>query len=181
MNSSLRLFFALTALAAGICLTSPALLSLVWIGSALVHVVFARSGVRVPAAIWMSVSLALTLWILQLVNGASDVRLLLKAACLVVVVPLAFQSLPWVRLGWRAIMARRGLTAILFLIFTRHFALVLLDETRRAYTAQRMSTPRRFGPGAFRSLTWATARVFERAFVRAERFYAARLLDGFAE
>lgn len=153
----------------------------VWLALAAVHIVFGRSGARIPAAVWMSVSLAATLWVLQLVNGTAEVRLPLTAACVALVLPLGFRYLPWVRFGWQTVEARRGLALILFVLFTRHFAAVLLDETRRAYVARRMTAPRGFGAGTFRSLVWATHRVFQRALDRAERFYAARLLDGFSE
>ena len=181
MNYKRQFVFAVSALAITVWADDPVLLGAVWIVSAVAHVVFARRGLQIPATIWISVSLALTLWILQLVSGATNLRLLLKAACMILLLPLVFRSLPWARLGSSVLVTRKGLPVIFFLIFTRHFALILLDETRRAYTARRMSVPRSFSPGSFSSLTWATARVFERACVRAERFYAARVLDGFSE
>jgi hypothetical protein len=38
-----------------------------------------------------------------------------------------------------------------------------------------------FRPRSVPFLAWATARIFERALARAERFYAARVLEGFPE
>jgi len=82
--------------------------------------------------------------------------------------------LPWDR--WLFGFRRRGLLfrAALFLLFVRHFAFVLLEESRRALTARTLSVPRQYGPAAFRSLACAVASLFARSLVRAERFYAAQ-------
>jgi hypothetical protein len=155
----------------------PVVLGFLWIAVVGVSIVARRS---VPLTVPMSATMAATLFVLQRVNGVQDIGFVLKSACLILVLPLAFGYFPWLWLGRRA-LGGVGLRAVLFLVFTRHFALILLAETRQAYIAWRTSTPRTFGPGAFRSLAWATARIFERALARAERFYAARVLEGFPE
>jgi len=82
--------------------------------------------------------------------------------------------LPWDR--WLLGAQRRGLLfrTALFFLFVRHFAFVLLAESRRALIARRLSAPRKYGPFAFRSLACAVASLFGHSLVRAERFYAAQ-------
>jgi len=85
--------------------------------------------------------------------------------------------------GWifRVPPGSRRATALLFVLFVRHFAGVLGAETRRVLVARRMAAPRARGRGAARSLVFAVAALFGRALTRAERFYAAQSLRGIAE
>ncbi len=81
---------------------------------------------------------------------------------------------------WRRIADRLGpRPAVLYLILVRHFAAVLGRETGRTFRARSLCTPRRYGPGWFRSLAWASVAVLRRGVIRAERLYAALAVRGF--
>lgn len=87
----------------------------------------------------------------------------------------------WAKLAARVPPRSRRFRAVLFLLFTAHFARVLDRESRRMLTARSLTIRRRLGPGAFTSLKWAVAGVFTRALLRAERFYAAQRMKGLGE
>jgi len=93
----------------------------------------------------------------------------------------AFRLLPWTD----AVAATRPGTAfhgfLLYLLFTRHFVNILTVETSRILQARSLCVVRPYGRGAFSSLAWGLASLFSRSLARAERFYAAQLLRGFAE
>jgi energy-coupling factor transporter transmembrane protein EcfT len=74
-----------------------------------------------------------------------------------------------------------GQRAVMFGLFTAHFAWVLGEEARRLLIARRLAAPRRVGSGGFRSLEWALVGLFQRALTRAERFYAAQWLRGLGQ
>jgi hypothetical protein len=101
-------------------------------------------------------------------------------AAFAVTVTLA-RLLPWRALARRIEPQSRLFPAVLFLLLIRHFAGVLGREALRVFQARSLCVTRRYGPGWFRSLTWTAVAVLERALVRAERFYAALALRGFAE
>jgi hypothetical protein len=71
-------------------------------------------------------------------------------------------------------------TPVLFALVTRHFVEILRTEILRVLRARSLRVPRRFGPGAFRSLALALVAIVVRCWVRAERFYAAQRLRGLA-
>jgi hypothetical protein len=71
--------------------------------------------------------------------------------------------------------------AVLFHLFVKHFAGIVVVEARRLLVARSLAAPHPFGPGAFRSLVYATASLLVRSLERAERFYAAQALRGIAE
>ena len=93
----------------------------------------------------------------------------------------AFRLLPWTD----AVTAVRPGTAfhgfLLYLLFIRHFVNILTAETSRILQARSLCVVRPYGRGAFSSLAWGLASLFSRSLARAERFYAAQLLRGFAE
>ena len=117
----------------------------------------------------------------------------------------AFRLLPWTD----AVTAVQPRTVfhgfLLYLLFIRHFVNILTGETSRLLQARSLCPPRagcrrrrahrdswriphasnRTAPcrGVRRrsSLAWGLASLFSRSLARAERFYAAQLLRGFAE
>lgn len=74
-----------------------------------------------------------------------------------------------------------GQRAVLFGLMVGHFAWILGAEARRALAAHRLAAPRRRGPWWFGSLGRAMGGMFVRAFMRAERFYAAQWVRGVGE
>jgi hypothetical protein len=70
---------------------------------------------------------------------------------------------------------------VLFLLMVRHFWAIFGREAWRLLVAHRFAALRRWRRGWFGSLGWATAALFERVLVRAERFYAAARLRGLGE
>ncbi len=118
------------------------------------------------------------LLLLQLFAGAADWRLPARTIAVFLLVRSAAAVLPWSDwLGSRP-PGSGGYTVILFLLFVRHFVVILAGEAGRALVAHRAAAPRRYGPDWFRSLAWALAGIFRRSLVRAERFYAAQLVRG---
>jgi hypothetical protein len=90
----------------------------------------------------------------------------------------AFQLTPWNRLGDAIHPGSRLATPILYVLFMRHFALILSGESRRLLTARSRTVFRPYGRWSFRSLVSALVSLFLRAMSRAERFYAAQILKG---
>lgn len=90
----------------------------------------------------------------------------------------ALRLLPWFRLADAVRPGSRLSVPVLFILFTRHFASILIGEARRLLCARRRSVCRAYGGWSFRSLASALAALFFRAMVRAERFYGALLLKG---
>ncbi len=89
----------------------------------------------------------------------------LSAACV-------FSIIPWKAL-FRRLHPGTGLyRAGLFLVFLWHFSRILEQEAWRLYAARRMAVSREFGPRGFASLAHATASLFTRTLIRAERFHA---------
>lgn len=86
---------------------------------------------------------------------------------------LLFRAVSWRGLFRRlrpgSVLYRAGL----FLIFIWHFTKILEQEAWRLYTARRMAVSREMGPWGFRSLVHATASLFMRTLIRAERFHAS--------
>jgi len=87
-----------------------------------------------------------------------------------------FRVIPWTRLLGTVPPQSWIFRRLLFFVFLSHFARVLIQETSRLYIAWRLTAPRQFGPGGFRSLAHATVSLFPRTLQRAERFYAALLM-----
>lgn len=175
-----RIFVAVAALGAAIAalwLHGPALF-LTTIAGFAAHS-FRSGGVRrtlrdsLPLAMFLGIIAAL-----QLASGSISWELPLRALAVFWLATVAFGVLPW---SWLVVLARPQsslFSVVLFLLFLRHFALVLRDEARRALQARRFCIRYRFGAGSFRSLAWAVVALFRRSLVRAERFYAAQLLRG---
>lgn len=66
----------------------------------------------------------------------------------------------------------------LFAHFTRHFAAILAEESRRMLIARKMAAPKLYAKGGFSSLVHSLAAILRCSLVRAERFYAAQWLRG---
>jgi hypothetical protein len=91
----------------------------------------------------------------------------------------AFRLVPWSCLV-HSIRPGSCISAfMLYMLFIRHFALVLASESRRVLTARSRAVLKPYGSWFFRSLTAALVSLFLRAVNRAERFYAAQILKGF--
>jgi hypothetical protein len=87
-----------------------------------------------------------------------------------------FHAVPWRRLFRRLRPASLLYRAGLFLIFVWHFTRILEQEAWRLYAARRMAVGRELGPKGFASLAYATASLFMRTLIRAERFHAGLMI-----
>jgi len=92
---------------------------------------------------------------------------------------LLFSLLPWKALFRRLRPGATLYRAGLFLVFVWHFSRILEQEAWRLYAARRMAVSRELGPRGFTSLAHATASLFTRTLVRAERFHAGLLVREF--
>lgn len=124
---------------------------------------------------------AFVLIALQWLNGAVDIRLPLRTIAVFLCSTGAFRVLPWSDLIAGLDTRSHWYLPVMFLLFVRHFATVLLEEVRRAFQARSLCVPANFRRGGFQSLAWATASVFRRSIDRAERFYAAQTIGGMQE
>lgn len=124
---------------------------------------------------------ALVLCALQWLNGAVDIRLPLRTVAVFLCSTAAFRVLPWPDLIAEIDARSHWRLPVMFLLFVRHFAIVLVEEVRRAFQARSLCVAANFRRGGFQSLAWATASVFRRAIERAERFYAAQTIGGIEE
>jgi hypothetical protein len=93
----------------------------------------------------------------------------------------AFRWIPWSDLAGAIRPGSRASAFILYLLFVRHFASILVLETGRLLHARSRAVPKAYGHWAFRSLASALVSLFVRAAIRSERFYAALLLKGLVE
>jgi energy-coupling factor transporter transmembrane protein EcfT len=137
-----------------------------------------RSSLRatVPIVLFAGI-LALMQWV-----SSTPVSLLpLKTIAVFLFSTTALRILP----GSQIIAAARPGSAffelVLFALFVRHFAAILVKESERVLQARSLRVSRPWGRGSFRSLVAAVAALLGRSLVRAERFYAAQLLRGLAE
>lgn len=146
-----------------------------------VRLVFAGDRRQALLMLWPITFFAGVLVALQWVGGGLDWRLPLRTVTVFLLATSAAGLVPWDRLLLRVKPRSPLYTFALFLLILRHFVQILGMEARRMILARRLAAPRRHGAGWFTSLTWATAGVFRRSLVRAERFYAAQLLRGLAE
>jgi len=135
-------------------------------------------------ALWLAGPVLLfsaVLIVLQWVGGAADIRLPMRTVAVFLLTTGAFRVLPWSAMAGGISSRSRLYMPVLFLLFVRHFAEILLAEARRALQARSLCISRSFGRAAFSSLAWAIAALFRRALQRAERFYAAQIVGGLAE
>jgi len=93
----------------------------------------------------------------------------------------AFRWVPWSGLAGAIRPGSRASAFILYLLFVRHFASILVAEAGRLLRARSLAVPKAYGHWAFRSLAAALVSLFVRAATRAERFHAALLSKGLVE
>jgi len=139
---------------------------------------------RTPGALRIAAPLLLFAGVLALLRwlaGEPAWSLPLRVLAVFAVSTAAFRVFPW-RAAFARVPPRSHLfTVALFLIFVRHFTVILAVEARGILQARALAVARRCGPGWFRSLAWALAAVFRVSLARAERFYAALWLRRLAE
>jgi hypothetical protein len=135
----------------------------------------ARTALRFGAPVLL---FAIILTALQWLNGAVDFRLPMRTVAIFLLSTAAFRVLPRSSLIAALDPRSRWYLPVMFLLFVRHFAAMLLQEVRRAFQARSLCVSANFRRGGFQSLAWATASVFRRAIDRAERFYAAQTIGG---
>jgi hypothetical protein len=121
-----------------------------------------------------AVSIALAEWWSTGRPGTLALKTLAAAAISVAL--LAF--LPWKR--WVASSDPRGpwFRAALFLLALHHFYRILTEEALRLMRARSLCVRRETGPMALASLAAAVGDLIRRTLNRAERFYAALVLEG---
>ena len=90
----------------------------------------------------------------------------------------AFRFIPWNKLPDAVRPGSWLATPVLYLLFIRHFALILSSESKRLLTARSRAVFKPYGRWSFKSLASAVGSLFLRAMNRAERFYAAHMLKG---
>lgn len=174
---SLAFLALLAAGAAALRCTSAAIAAIIGLG------VVAHAAMRIQVRMALPFAgpillFALILIALQWLNGEVDIRLPLRTIAVFLCSTAAFRVLPWSDLIAGLDTRSRWYLPMMFLLFVRHFAVVLVEEVRRVYQARALCVSANFRRGGFHSLVWATASVFRRAIDRAERFYAARTMAG---
>jgi hypothetical protein len=137
-----------------------------------------RERVRLLAASLPILVFAATLVALQAWAGAVDLAIPLRAMAVFLLTTTAARVAPWEWAAGRLSPAGRLYAVGLFLLFVRHFTAILAEESRRTLRARALLAPALLRPAGFSSLAHALASIFRRALVRAERFYAAQLLNG---
>ncbi len=137
-----------------------------------------RERARLLAASVPILVFAATLIALQAWAGTVDAAIPLRAAAVFVFSTTAVRVAPWTWAAGRLSPTGRLYTVGLFLLFVRHFTAILAEESRRTLRARALLAPALLQPAGFSSLTHALASIFRRALSRAERFYAAQLLNG---
>jgi len=139
-------------------------------------------GLRAVLPTFLPVALfASTLALLQQINGTTDVAVPIRTVTVYLLLSAAGSLAPWEWIAAGISPRTRWYHTGLFLLFVRHFAIVLMAETRRTLQARTLAAPRLFGPGGAGALAQAVASIFRRSLLRAERFYAAQTLNGIAE
>jgi hypothetical protein len=123
---------------------------------------------------------AATIALLQWISTGTVTTLPLLACAVFFATTILVRLVPWAKAAAAAPPQSRLFPAVLFLLFIRHFVGIVSEEVTRVLAARRLCIARRYGPGWFSSLVWALAGVFRASLARAERFYAALLLGGWA-
>lgn len=127
----------------------------------------------VPILVFAATLIALQAW-----AGVVDLSIPLRAIAVFLLSTTAARVAPWEWAASRLSPTGRLYAMGLFLLFVRHFTAILTEESRRTLRARALLAPALLRPAGFSSLTHALASIFRRALVRAERFYAAQLLNG---
>jgi len=149
-------------------------------------------GLLLRMVIWKNLSAALrsalpvvlfavVLVVMQWLAAVPVTSLAAKALAVFLFSTAAFRLLPWTD---AFATTRPGTTLhgfFLYLLFVRHFVIILQSEASRVLHARALCLACPYGRGALASLVWGLVSLFSRSLVRAERFYAAQLLRGFGE
>lgn len=156
--------------------------NIVWLAAAAaftiaVEVVLKRSVRWLEPILLFCAVIALLEWI----DHRTVTELPLKALIGYLGVSRAFRLIPWVGLLRLAQPQSRLAAPVLFLLFVRHFILILRDEAMSSLTAYRLAVPHSFRYDGVYALAYSLDSFFRRCLFRAERFYAALLLRGLAE
>ena len=182
MKTAFRLIGFATLTAAGIAALRSGTCALF---GAIALGILAHAALRTSARMMFYLSVpvmmfALALLALQWLDGSVDPRLPLRLIAVFSLSTSAARLVP--PPGMASLRPRsRMRLPFLFLLFVRHFSVVLLEEVRRTFQARSLCISSEFSRGGLRSLTWATVAVFRRSLDRAERFYAAQLIGGFPQ
>jgi energy-coupling factor transporter transmembrane protein EcfT len=91
----------------------------------------------------------------------------------------AFRLISWNHLSDHMYPGSQLSMFILYMMFIRHFFLILTGESKRVLSARSRAVFKSWGGWSFRSLAAALVSLFVRSMNRAERFYAAQMLKGF--
>jgi len=156
------------------------LLRAVLLGFLLRAMLWSGLGRAVRAALPVLVFAAALVFV-QWVSRSPLTLLPLKVVAVFLFTTVAFRILPWASLASCARPGSLLQTLVLFALFVRHFAHIFTGEGLRMFRARALCISKPCGRGAFHSLVWALAAFFSRSIVRAERFYAAQWLRGWAE
>lgn len=141
----------------------------------------ARNVRRALRSTWPIVLFAGTLTLLQLLGGVPVTTLPVKTVAFFLFFAAAVRLVSWWELTLRARPGAWYFRLLLFAYFIRHFMVILSAECWRLLRARSLCLSRSYGRGSFRSLVAALVSLFARSMGRAERFYAAQLLNGLAE
>jgi hypothetical protein len=179
----LQLVLSLSLLAGALTVTRLPLRPL--IGATLAvfaaHALLKRRGLRVLRDGFPVFLFAATLVALQWLNGRIDAALPLRTVAVFLLSTLALRLAPWTWIAGGLSPLSRLYLPGLFLLFIRHFAEILIAESRRTLQARAICAPSVWRPGGFASVAGALAAIFRRALTRAERFYAAQSLNGIVQ
>jgi len=181
---SLRIAGAVLMLAAGggiAGLATPRWLALGLLAGLICYLAMWRSVARALRAALPILVFALSLAAIQIIFGMPVTNLAAKAVASFFFITSAFRMYPWADLLARVSPGSPLFTLALYLLFVRHFFFILTSESIRLLRARSLCITKPYGRGSFRSLVAALGSLFERTLLRAERFYAAQLLRGFAE
>jgi hypothetical protein len=119
--------------------------------------------------------------VLEWIAHRSLTLLELKTIVCYAILSLVVRIMPWAVMTRLVSPQSRFFTPVLFLFFVFHFTAILQEETRRALTAYRLAVPHPYRRGGIGALAHCLDSLFRRCLARAERFYAAQSLRGFAE
>lgn len=176
----LRLALSLSLLAAAFAATRLPLRLLIGatLAALTAHALLKRRGLRVLRAGFPVLLFAATLVVLQWFSGRIDVALPLRTVAVFLFSTLAVRVAPRTWIAGGLSPHSRWYLPGLFLLFIRHFAEILISESRRTLQARAMCAPNLFRTGGLASVAAALTAIFRRALTRAERFYAAQSLNG---
>jgi len=176
----LSLIFSLLVIAAFVAFTHYVwiLLSALPIGFGF-SIIAWKSAIKAMRALLPITIFVLALGLVQWVYHEPDLSVAAKTLAVFWLTASAFRLIPWTQFGNAFRPGSRLSAFMLYMLFIRHFALILIGESRRLLTARSRTVFKPYGRWSFRSMVSSLAALFLRAMNRAERFYAAQMLKGF--